>query len=932
MIDGLLETHVKGEKKTESSCHSLPVARIVCIHVHMTRPEFVERVTSLPVSKQCIANFTTFKIVAIACKQTTTQAVSVWQPNFSSIEYTDVDNIIYSFEWRVIARNTLSVASMPLGKLSDLLFNFTLRSLPPPPPPIPLPPPPSCALVPYGPYLVSRTEDFAAPSARFHSASAPSGDILAPLRSSFVIGIIVFIIGLLGLGCGCYLVFDRASRGVFSNPRTKPTRKPGTTSLLLARSSAALRTLIHVAAMSCCLYGVIQFMQCIVFGVCLTSNTEAATVLVDLEPQIMVDNLRQFFGTVKDFIYSVDHERFRDRDFVDRISLASVTVVTERLASLLHGVCSLMHNIEGNRVLDGRLPTGQAPVWHDALSDSIRSEAMASYTYEVLRVVSLLLSSTLSASTVPPIIRGVVNSNFHHSFAECGFCRNIQESHLMCSSNRIIGTAQNLFTALAADSAVPSHLDAMPLVAEPPSSPECILDTTVSPQLLESADRSHGEFSEDVPVFRYVVKTAMEKKASPRQYSGSIPRVSSPSATTQVILRHSQRLDIRTRIRPGLTGELTPATSVPDVSLSSPLPKDTKSDVSESCTPQDEDIDHPAVGSSVPRSAADLTFCVSESVSATTGPDVSLPPADTMPVVSALSTPQLDDTNRVAAVPDTSGSATDPLVAPVGAEGGWKLVTHKKWKRRIPDTPHVSPSADQHRPQCLPRARRQAPPSRTMSPAPSRGPSEALSFPLVSPSSKLSLGSLRSNRTPSTSSVSSLQKPAKITSSSSSEEVWYTVDGEFATEDTKFKLNKEWFPPYPSRNIPLPPMSAWFLGPDWESKIQLSSSSDGAVKECVEDRNQGVEELPPSSSYDSRGNFARTMQPKNLFGEHEPTGRLPRSSTYDGKAFTTLSNEDVRNPLVVPSETRTLFEFEDVFQRTGEVLVKLPRAQGPRQL
>ncbi|TDL18419.1 hypothetical protein BD410DRAFT_501075 [Rickenella mellea] len=778
---------------------------------------------------------------------------------------------------------------VPLRKVvTDIFLNMKLR--PPPPLPPPLPPPPTRTFELFGPHLVSRTVEYAAPSTsrRCHPPSTPSGDILFPVRSSFVTGIVIFVMGLFGLGFGISLVLRRVS----DKPRSKSMNKPGVLSALSARLFPTLGTIMRIAAISCCIYGVIQVQSYPTLGVRLAFNPHVGIMLAgDKSPVLvrLVEDLRQFFGTSKNSIAEVVHQWVRDRgsayltaalttfkDITDDLALAafgrtSNTVLRNTTVGCGGATFDLVTKTwsfpqagssETTRRIRELIHTTVTAVLAKPIDNMtrilMRAEAMASYIYEVLQLVSLPLLPPVLAPAVPYFIRwadilldaatkaatpfvtciqyfpipsigdfsgALMVLGFVYKFSPATFqvmCepstgvlsqyirsfvtfvatpwKHVEAVALVSTAfsriisvfKRRVGPVPRLatlsmatdvdFDAILAEYGIfPPSADVVSLVATPLSSPERVVDTTVSPQSSESAEGSYSESSEDVMAFRHVV-TDSEKASQKRSKHTPALRIDTQSVINS-ISEASTGSSSSTSTGPSssdstspFTGELTPATSVPDVGLLIPQPQETKSGVSAPSSPQPQDLDRPAL------------------------------------------------------VSGASSSETDPLVGPVDKEDGWTVVKHKKWKRRTYDKREVIMSNERRPPHARPQARLRARSQKPVSPAPSCDPSEASSSLSALNSSKLPLGSSRSNPTRPQGPGSFLPRPAKTpTSCSSSEEIWYTIDGEYATEDTKLKLNAEWFPPYPSRNTPLPPMSAWGLGPDWESKIGLRDSE--AVKE-----------------------------------------------------------------------------------------------------
>ncbi|TDL18429.1 hypothetical protein BD410DRAFT_501255 [Rickenella mellea] len=653
---------------------------------------------------------------------------------------------------------------------------------------------------------------------------------------------------------------------------------PGVISALSARLFPALGTIMRIAAISCCIYGVIQVLSYPTLDVRLVFNPHVGIMLAGDEPPVLVrlvEDLRQFFGTFKNSVANVVLKWVRDqgfaylttalttfKDITDDLVLAFGRTSNTAFRDTTVGCGGATFDLatktwsfpqaessETTRRLREMIHTTVTAVLAKPIDNMtrilMRAEAMASYSYEVLRFVSL---PPILAPTVPYFIRwadilldaatkaatpfvtciqyfpipsigdfsgALMVLGFVYKFAPATFqviCESPTEAlsqqvrrlvalvpapwmkvdavalvqttfaRITSAPRRRAGAEHRLATltdvdvdALLAEYGIfPPSVDVVSFVASPLSSPERLVDTTVSPQSSESAEGSYTESSEDVMAFRRVV-TEVERAPQKRSRHTPALRINTQSVINP-ISEASTGSSSSTSTVPSssesaspFTGELTPATSVPDVSLVIPQPQETKSEVSTPSSPQPQDLDRPAL-------------------------------------VSGASSP-----------------ATETLAAPVDTEDGWTVVKHKKWKRCTYDKREVITSNEPRPPQTRPQARPRARSHKPVSP-------EASSSLSALNSSKHSPGSLRSNQTRLQGSASSLPKAAKTTASrSSSEEVWYTVDGEFATEDTKLKLNAEWFPPYPSRNTPLPPMSAWGLGPDWESKIGLRDSE--AVKE-----------------------------------------------------------------------------------------------------
>ncbi|TDL15253.1 hypothetical protein BD410DRAFT_902667 [Rickenella mellea] len=700
----------------------------------------------------------------------------------------------------------------PREVLVKLLFHFTLR--PPPPPPIPLSPPPTRVMDPYDPYMVSQTiaQTATSTSRRFHSASTLSGDILSPVPSLLMF-MMAFIIGVFGFGFGSYLVFSRASRG--ARRHSKSVFKSGIISAPFTRFFPALGTTMRIVAASCCIYGVIHVVPYLTLGARLASNPHIGILLVDVEPPallVLVDNLRQLFNTFKNCITEVVREWVRDRG-VAYVTTAVATFKDITDALVLAWAVSGVHQTSNTVLRDPYVGCGGATFDLATKTWSFPNAGILHRLRELIHttVTAVLEKPTYDIECFVPVTHLITYIQYftrptieNFSIVLMGLLVvNIRSAAVHDIRNWVSGKlSQYTRIAVALVAAPRMNVEAPSVLVKSFKRITAALRIHVGPvprvaslAISESYEGSYSETSDEVSTFEYAARNL--KSAPVKRSKKNIPAL---RIDTQSILNSasSDSTDSSSRTTYGhsdsdlssrLTGELTPATSVPDISQPTPLPKDAELDISTPLFPQLQDLDRPALASGA------------------------------------------------------SSSATDPLVASTDKEGEWTVVAHKKWKRRTYDAPQPNPPVRKPRHQTRPWAGLQDRPPRPASPPLSSHPSEASAAPLARhSSSKLSLGSSGGNRPPSCGSV---PKPTNTSSSTSSSEVWYTCDGEVATEETGMKFNAEWFPRFPSQNTPLPPLSAWSQGPNWESQSQPAKVS-AVAEESVKD--QGVEEPAPSCS------------------------------------------------------------------------------------
>ncbi|TDL18415.1 hypothetical protein BD410DRAFT_900866 [Rickenella mellea] len=912
---------------------------------------------------------------------------------------------IHSSTFSSVASMLISSIKPPTGAISGVvrglqavvfvhnaLWNTFLNRDPHPPPPLlpPLPPPPTRVLEPFGPYIMSRTTSFPspAPGGRCHSPSTLSVDNLIPQRSLLVFGMVFSVIVLMGLAIALHLVISRATRRVSPKARSTSFGKPGvmSPSVQSTRFTSTLGTLIRIVAMSCCFYGVIHFVLRPTLGVRLAFNPRAGIMLVDVESTVTVYSLHHIFDAFKNSVGEVVGEWIREQGSAYlKTAVAASKEIIDALTFAATGATSDLVLRETVRCNGAAFDMAtETCVFPDAISldfirrlrDMIhttvtavlakpefdierflsRTEAMASYVYEVLRFVSLPpLPSTL-APAVPFFIRGVdilldAFAKAATPLVKCiqyiplpnlgdlllvligiGFVVNFTSAAFQVIRNSLYGkfsqytriavaqvsapwlnvepvsvlamaftrvttslrtyvgsvprvaslaTSVGLDAVLADNSIRPPHVDAMSLVTSCPSTPDRIVDSTVSP-LSSDSTGSCSEASVGLTSFVYIAKNVKAPMEKQRKNALEL------------------RIDT-TSIVKSVHDDLTAS------SYSGPSFSDSTSDFSRELTP------------------------------ATSVPDVSLASEDIKLVVPVPSSRQIEVVDRLAVASSASSPATAPLIAPVENEREWTVVTYKKPKRRThdhdlhqADTPIV-PRDPRPRPQALLQTRPQGGPPKPASPAPSCGPSEAIASHVAPKSSKLSLGSLRSNQTSSSGSVWSLPKPANASSNSAMDSPWFTVNVEPATASPMGCLNEAWFPRLPSRkSSPSSPLSGV-----QEPDAQRSKLLDRAAEEHAEDCYQSVAEVSDPYSYDEHGNFPQTMEPIDLFAQEDrqPVARLPPSSAYGGKTFAALSREDLHDARSFPPETRSQMDLENLFAPTqAGIVVNIPRSTFPSRI